>query len=53
MNKTNAIVIAAVAIAIVVIAAAAILLTQGNSDEYRSSDTTGRLMIMGNADNND
>ncbi len=52
MNKTNAIIIAAVAIAIVVIAAAAILLTQGNS-EYRSSDNTGRLMIMGNADNND
>ena len=54
MGKTNAIIIVAVIAAIVVIAAAALVLTKGGDDKgYHSSDVTGRLMIMGNADNND
>ena len=53
MNRTSIIIVCAIAIAIVAIAAAAVLLTQEKSDEYRSSDSTGRLMIMGNANNDD
>ena len=54
MGKTNTIIIVAVIAAIVVIAAAALVLTKGGDDKgYHSSDVTGRLMIMGNADNND
>ena len=53
MNKTGIIVTCVVAVAIVAIAAAAILLTQEGTQEYRSSDSSGRLMIMGNANNDD
>ena len=53
MNKTAIIVTCVVAVAIVAIAAAAVLLMQEGDNGYRSSDSTGRLMIMGNANNDD
>ncbi len=47
-------IIAVVVVAVLLIAAACVvLLRDGGGDSYRSPDTTGRLMIFGNADNND
>lgn len=52
--KNSVMIIAAVAVAVVVVAAAGIVLLNNKDDSsYRSADTSGRLMIMGNANNDD
>jgi len=56
MDKNNAIIAVALIAVMCAIAICGIHFSQdhsSDSDEYRSADATGRLMIMGNADNND
>ena len=53
MNNRKVMAVVIVVVAVVLVAVAYFMINHGEDDGYRSSNTEGRLLIMGNANNDD